>query len=93
MMSPTEASIALAWAFTLYGFALWLWSWTKVKSPILRLRYQDCGVVLVFSSTLALYALRARELNFLDWILVFLGPLFIGTALWRLFRTQGLVKN
>ena len=93
MMTPVDLTIALAWAMTIYGFVLWLWSWTRVRSPIIRLRYQDCGVVLVFASTLALYAVRARELNFLDWILVFLGPLFISAALWRLFRTQGFIKN
>lgn len=92
MISPADFTIGLAWFLTLYGFGLWLWSWTRVSSPVIRLRYQDCGVVIVFASTLALYAVRERELNFLDWFLVFLGPLFVGSALWRLFRTQSFIK-
>lgn len=92
-MTPTEFSIGLAWCLTLYGLCLWLWSWRRDTHPIIRLRYQDCGVVIVFTSTLALYVLREREMHFLDWILVILGPLFIGSAIWRLFRTQSYIKS
>lgn len=92
-MTPADMTITLAWGLTLYGFGLWIWSWTRTSDPIVRLRFQDCGVVIVFASTLALYAVRERELNFLDWILVFVGPLFISSALWRLFRTQSLIQS
>lgn len=92
-MTPVDASIYLAWGLIAYGFGLWMWSWSKTLPPLVRLRYQDCGVVIVFSANLALYALRGRELNFLDWLLVILGPLFISSALWRLIRTQSFIKS
>lgn len=92
-MTPVDFTIGLAWFLTLYGFGLWIWSWFRAQDPVVRLRYQDCGVVIVFASTLALYAVRERELNIVDWFLVFLGPLFIGAAIWRLFRTQNLIKS
>ena len=92
-MTPTDISILMAWGLTLYGVGLWVWSWTRVKDPIIRIRYYDSGVVIVFASTLALYALRDKELNFVDWILVFLGPLFISSAVWRLIRTQSYIKS
>ncbi|MEG2312800.1 hypothetical protein [Brevundimonas sp.] len=92
-ITPSDASIYLAWGLIAYGFGLWMWSWTKAQSPLVRMRYQDCGVVIVFSANLALYALRGRELGFLDWLLVILGPLFISSALWRLIRTQSFIKS
>lgn len=92
-MTPSQASIYLAWGLVAYGFGLWAWSWRKAQSPLVRMRYQDCGVVIVFSANLALYALSERELNFLDWLLVILGPLFISSALWRLIRTQSFIKS
>lgn len=90
---PVDLPVFFAWSMIAYGFALWVWSWTKSDKPLIRMRYQDCGVVIVFSANLALYAMRSEELHFLDWILVILGPVFISSALWRLFRTQGHVKS
>ncbi|MHC3126455.1 hypothetical protein OB03_03710 [Brevundimonas sp. GN22] len=92
MMTPADFTIGLSGALTLYGVGLWLWSWVGKCPPVIRMRYQDCGVVIVFASTLALYAVREREWNIWDWILVFLGPVFISAALWRLFRTQIFIK-
>jgi hypothetical protein len=92
-MTVVEAPLYLAWALIAYGFGLWMWSWKKTHSPLVRMRYQDCGVVIVFAANLALYALRDRELNFLDWLMVILGPVFISSALWRLFRTQSFIKS
>lgn len=77
----------------IYGFALWGWGWFKVKSPLMRQRYHDCGTSIVIAATLALYFLRDRELNILDWFIVMLGPLFIAVALWRLFRTQPFIQS
>ncbi|WP_297801960.1 hypothetical protein [uncultured Brevundimonas sp.] len=83
----------LAWGLIAYGFGLWVWGWTVVKPPIIRLRYQDCGIAIVFASNLALYAIRDRELHFWDWFIVMFGPVFIGSAIWRLFRTQSYIKS
>lgn len=77
----------------LYGFGLWGWGWLRAKSPLLRQRFQDCGTLIVIAGTLALYFLRDRELNILDWFIVMLGPLFMGVALWRLFRTQPFIQS
>ena len=90
---PVDIASGFAWFLILCGFGLWLFGLTKKDKPIVRLRFQDCGVVFVFSANLALYALRSAELNFLDWLLVILGPLFISSALWRLFRTQSHIKS
>jgi len=76
----------------LYGFALWGWGWFRAKTPLLRQRFHDCGTLIVIAATLALYFMRDRELNFLDWLIVLLGPLFIVVAMWRLIRTQPHIK-
>lgn len=76
-----------------YGFGLWAWGWLRVKDPAIRQRFHDCGTSIVIAATMALYFLRDRELNFLDWVIVMFGPLFIVAALWRLTRTQPLTKS
>ncbi|WP_292040530.1 MULTISPECIES: hypothetical protein [unclassified Brevundimonas] len=86
-------ALILARLMVLYGFGLWGWGWFKARSPIIRQRFHDCGTMIVISATLAMYFLRDRELNFLDWVIVMLGPLFIVAALWRLSRTQPHIKS
>lgn len=76
-----------------YGVGLWIWGWLRAKAPILRQRFHDCGTSIVIAATLTLYFVRDRELNFLDWLIVMFGPLFIVTALWRLTRTQSQTKS
>jgi hypothetical protein len=44
--------------------------------------------VLVFSAILVRVAMQMRPLGVFEWALMFIGPLFIAAALWRLARTQ-----
>lgn len=81
-------TLVVARALIILGFGLWAWGWFKAKTPILRQRFHDCGTTIVIAATLALYFVRDRELHFMDWLIVVLGPLFIAIGLWRLFRTQ-----
>ena len=88
-MDLTPASLAriVSWLATGLGLGLWLWSWVRETNPIRRQRLLDCGVVLVFASTLVRVLVQERALSMIDWALVFLSPLFIAAALWRLGRT------
>lgn len=90
-MTGDAASIATtaAWVATGIGLALWLWSWFGEKNPIQKLRYRDCGVVLVFAAILVRVVAQQRPMTAFDWALVVMGPLFIAAALWRLARTAG----
>lgn len=77
----------LSWAATGLGLAMWLWSWFGEKDAIQRLRFSDCGVVIVFAATLLRIAVQERSMTAIDWALAILSPLFILAALWRLSRT------
>lgn len=88
-MDLTPASLAriVSWLATGLGVGLWLWSWVRETNPIQKQRFLDCGVVLVFASTLVRVLVQERAMGPIDWALVFLSPLFIAAALWRLART------
>ena len=86
-------AVGASWVASAIGVGLWLWSWFGVRDPIKRLRLSDCGVVLVFASVLTRIVIQNREMTVFDWAMIFLGPLFIAAALWRLTRTQGLTKR
>lgn len=58
--------------------------------PILRLRFRDCGVVLVMSAVLVRIIIQGQAPTPIDWAILVLGPVFIAVCLWRLSRTQGL---
>ena len=79
-----------AWIATTIGLAMWLWSWFGEKNAIQKLRFRDCGMVLVFSAILVRIVAQDRPMTPLDWGLVVLGPVFIAGALWRLVRTGSL---
>ncbi|MBK1969649.1 MULTISPECIES: hypothetical protein [Brevundimonas] len=87
-LSPILLAFYASWAVTGLGVALWIWSWVRVKDPIARLRFQDCGVVLVFAAVLTRIIIQDRQMTVFDWAMILLGPLFIAAALWRLSRTQ-----
>ncbi len=91
-MQPDPIRIAEigAWIASGLGFGMWLWMFFKERDPIRRVRLSDCGVVLVFSAILTRIVADGRPLGVFDWTLLILGPLFIGAALWRLARTQGM---
>ena len=93
IFSPALFAYYVSWAATGLGVALWIWSWVRVKDPIGKLRFQDCGVVLVFAAVLTRIVIQDREMTVFDWAMIFLGPLFIAAALWRLSRTQSLTKR
>lgn len=82
-------AVGASWVATSIGVGLWLWSWLREKDPIRKLRFLDCGVVLLFSSVLLRIVAQDRPMGIWDWTMVFLGPLFIAAALWRLARTAG----
>ena len=88
-MSADAARIAVfaSWAATGVGLGLWVWGWVGAKTAIEKLRYQDCGVVLVFSAILARVIVQSKAWTAFDWLLLVLGPIFIAAALWRLTRT------
>jgi hypothetical protein len=76
-----------SWIATGIGLGMWVWSWFGEKNPIQKLRFRDCGVVLLFSGILARIVVQERPMVAIDWAMAFLGPLFIAAALWRLART------
>ncbi|MDP3406407.1 MAG: hypothetical protein Q8S03_17080 [Brevundimonas sp.] len=80
-------AMAGSWVATGIGLGLWIWSWVGEKNLIQKLRLRDCGVVLLFSGILARIVVQDRPMMAIDWAMVFLGPLFIAAALWRLTRT------
>lgn len=89
-MTPDAARIAIiaSWAATGVGLGLWVWSWLGVRDPIQKLRFRDCGVVLLFSAIVARVLVQSRALTAFDWVLLVLAPVFIAAALWRLTRTM-----
>lgn len=82
-----QFAIGASWVATAVGVALWLWSWLREKDAIRKLRFLDCGVVLLFSSILLRIVAQEKPMSIWDWAMVFVGPLFIAAALWRLART------
>ena len=88
MTDAAHIAIVASWIATAVGIGLWLWSWFGTKAPLKRQRLHDCGIVLVFSAILVRVVMQARPLGVFEWALMFIGPLFIAAALWRLARTQ-----
>jgi hypothetical protein len=86
-ISPAQLAVLVSWIATALGLGLWAWSFFRERNAIRRLRFLDCGVVLVFSAVLVRVVAQERAMNALDWGWVFLSPLFIAAALWRLART------
>lgn len=86
-LSPAHLANLVSWIATALGLGLWGWSFFRESNAIRKLRFLDCGVVLVFSSILVRVVAQERPMNALDWTWVFLSPLFIVAALWRLART------
>jgi len=86
-LDAVQFAIVASWIATAIGIGLWLWSWLGEKDAIRKLRFLDCGVVLLFSSILLRIVAQERPMSVWDWAMVFLGPLFIAAALWRLART------
>ena len=86
-LAPVSIAWTGSWLATGIGLGMWIWSWVGEKNPIQKLRLRDCGVVLLFSGILARIVVQDRPMMAVDWAMVFLGPLFIAAALWRLART------
>ena len=86
-LDVVQLAVVASWIATAIGVGLWLWSWFGEKDAIRKLRFLDCGVVLLFSSILLRIVAQERSMSVWDWAMVFLGPLFIAAALWRLART------
>ncbi len=86
-VDPLPLAVGASWVATGLGAGLWLWSWFREKDAIRKLRFLDCGVVLMFASILLRIVAQERAMGAFDWAMVFVGPLFIAAALWRLART------
>jgi hypothetical protein len=87
VIDVNQLATGVSWVATAAGVGLWLWSWLGEKDAIRKLRFLDCGVVLLFSSILLRIVTQEKPMTILDWAMVFVGPLFIAAALWRLART------
>ena len=82
-----QFAVGASWVATAIGAGLWLWSWFGEKDAIRKMRFLDCGVVLLFASVLLRIVAQDKPMTVWDWAMVFLAPLFIAAALWRLART------
>ena len=82
-----QFAVGASWVATAIGVGLWLWSWIREKDAIRKLRFLDCGVVLLFASVLLRIVAQDKAMSIWDWAMAFLGPVFIAAALWRLART------
>ena len=80
-------AVFASWAATGVGLGLWVWSWFGTKDALQKLRFRDCGVVLIFSAILTRVVVQTREWTAFDWLPLVAGPIFIAAALWRLTRT------
>lgn len=87
-----QFAVAVSWAATGIGVALWVWSWAVVREPIAKLRFMDCGMVLMFASILLRIAAQDKAMSPFDWVMAFLAPLFIAAGLYRLARTSAPPK-
>ncbi|ADL02273.1 hypothetical protein [Brevundimonas subvibrioides] len=93
-LSPGSIAWTASWIATGVGLGMWLWSWLGEKNAIQKLRWRDCGVVMLFSGILTRVVIQDRPMMAWDWAMVLLGPLFIAAALWRLARTaQGAAEG
>ncbi len=86
-LDASDLARAASWAATGLGLGLWAWSWLREKDAIQKMRFMDCGVVLVFAATLLRIVIQTRAMTPIDWALAILSPLFVLAALWRLTRT------
>jgi len=86
-VDPLQLAVGASWVATAIGAGLWLWSWLREKDAIRKLRFLDCGVVLLFASVLLRIVAQEKPMSMWDWAMIFVGPLFIAAALWRLART------
>ena len=82
-----QFAVVASWVATAIGAGLWLWSWLREKDAIRKLRFLDCGVVLLFASILLRIVAQETPMSMWDWAMIFIAPLFIAAALWRLART------
>jgi hypothetical protein len=89
IVDAQQFAVGASWVATAIGGGLWLWSWLGEKDAIRKLRFLDCGVVLLFSSILLRIVAQEKPMSIWDWAVVFVAPLFIAAALWRLARTAG----
>jgi hypothetical protein len=86
-LDALQLAVGASWVATAIGAGLWLWSWLREKDAIRKLRFLDCGVVLLFASILLRIVAQEKPMSAWDWAMILVGPLFITAALWRLART------
>lgn len=87
MIDTAQLGLTASWVATAVGAGLWLWSWFGVRDRLRKLRFYDCGMVLVFAAILLRVAMQGPPFGPLDWLFIVAGPVFIAAALWRLSRT------
>ena len=87
-LAAPEIAVLGSWAATGLGLGLWLWGLLAERHPIRKQRLQDTGVVLLFAGILARVVTKEQTFGVWDWFLLFVSPLFMAAALWRLTRTE-----
>jgi len=86
ILDANQLATGASWVATTVGIGLWAWSWLREKNAIQKVRFMDCGAVLLFASVLLRIVIQEKAMTIWDWAMIFVGPLFIGAALWRLGR-------
>ena len=87
-LGAPEIAVLGSWAATGLGLGLWIWGWAAERNPLKRQRLHDSGIVLVFAGILTRVVTKAEPLGVFDWLWLFVSPLFMAAALWRLTRTE-----
>jgi len=82
-----QLAVGASWVASATGLAMWLWSWLREKDAIRRIRLLDCGLVLISSALLLRIVAQDKPMSSVDWAIVYVAPLFIIAALWRLALT------
>lgn len=80
--------VVVAIVVGMVGIALWIVSWFMPRGTIKQRRLSDFGSVLIFGGMLVRYAAIGGPRNALEWLLAALAVVFLGLALWNLFRTH-----
>lgn len=88
LLDPQQVGVTGAWFAMGLGAAMVLYGWiAERRNEIRRLRFSDCGLVLIFAANLVLIMIRGGPRHGLEWVMAVLSPLVIAAALWRLFHT------
>ena len=87
--TPLAVGMAGLWAATGLGAAMAVYAWiVERRNVIKRNRLSDCGLVLIFGSTLVMTIVQGGPKDPLEWFMAVVSPVILLLALWRLFHTN-----